>query len=88
MSVFQAFLIMQMVKWDQIAQRITYNQLREYLDAFVDKLLCGFRKTIFTHHALFTLPQRRQKELEYSRIVGKILIHLSKTYDYLFTSWP
>ena len=39
-----------------------YDQLYEYAEAFLDKLLCGFRKAHSMQHALFRLFQKWQKE--------------------------
>ena len=33
-------------------ERVIYNQLGKYMDTFVNKLLCGFRKAHSTQHAL------------------------------------
>ena len=60
-----------------------YDQLNEYVETFLNKLLCGFRKAYSTQHALFRLFQKWQKELDFSGNVGMILIDLSKAYDYL-----
>ena len=48
------------------------------MDTYLNKLLCGFRKTQSTHHALFKLLQQWQKELDNSGLVGAILMDLSK----------
>ena len=49
----------------------------------MNHLLCGFRKTHSTQHALFRLIQSWQKELDESGFVGTILMDLSKAYDCL-----
>ena len=53
------------------------------MDIFLNKLLCGFKKSHPTQHALFKLLQRWQKELDNSGLVGTILMDLSKAYDCL-----
>ena len=50
----------------KVFERVIYNQLGKYMDTFLNKLLCGFRKTHSTQHALFKLLQRWQKELDNS----------------------
>ena len=60
-----------------------YDQLYEYAEKFLNKLLCGFRKAYSTQHAFFILLQKWQKELDSSGIVGTILMDLSKAYDCL-----
>ena len=37
----------------KIFEKVIYNQLRECMDLFLNKLLCGFRKAHSTQHALF-----------------------------------
>ena len=51
-----------------------------YMDTFLSKLLCGFRKAHSTQYALFKLLQRRQEELDNSGLVGTILMDLLKAY--------
>ena len=63
--------------------RVIYNQVGKYIDAFLNKLLCGFRKAHFTQHSLFKLLQQWQYELDTSGLVGTILMDLSKAYDCL-----
>ena len=60
-----------------------YIQLYDYMDNFLNQLLCGFRKAHSTQHALFRLIQSWQKELDESGFVGTILMDLSKAYDCL-----
>ena len=60
-----------------------HNQLYDYAETFLNKLLCGFCKAHSTQHALFRLLQKWKKELDLSEIVGTILMDLSKAYDCL-----
>ena len=61
-----------------------YNQLGKYIDTFLNKLLCEFRKAHSTQHVLFKLPpQQSQKVIDNSGIVGTILMDLSKRYNCL-----
>ena len=45
------------------------------------KFLCGFRKSYSTQIALTKLIQNWQKSLDEKKIVGTVLIDLSKAYD-------
>ena len=36
-------------------ERVIYDQLREYLEKYLNSILCGFRKAHSTQHALFKL---------------------------------
>ena len=67
----------------KVFEKIMYDQLYEYAETFLNKLLCGFRKAHSTQHALFRLLQKWQKVLDSSGIIGTILMDLSKAYDYL-----
>ena len=60
-----------------------YDQLNEYVETFLNKLLCSFRKAHSVQHALFRFLQKWQKELDSYGIVGTILMNLSKAYDCL-----
>ena len=64
-------------------ERVIYKQLGEYIDLFLNKLLCWFRKAYFTQHALFKLLHSWQKELDNSGFIGTIFMNLSKAYDCL-----
>ena len=64
-------------------EQVIYNQLGKYMDLFLNKLLCGFRKAHSTQHALFKLLQRWQNELDNSGLMGTILMDLLKAYDCL-----
>ena len=67
----------------KVFEKVMYIQLYDYMENFLNQLLCGFRKTHSTQHALFRLIQSSKKELDQSGIVGTILIVLSKAYDCL-----
>ena len=55
-----------------------YDQLNEYVETFLNKLFCRFCKFHSTQHAHFRLIQKGQAELDSSKIVGSILMDLSK----------
>ena len=42
----------------KVFEKIMYNQLYEYIEHFLNQLLCGFRKAHSTQHALFRLLQK------------------------------
>ena len=41
-------------------ERLIYDQLNEYLEQYLNSLLCGFRKAHSTRHAVFRLLQEWQ----------------------------
>ena len=55
--------------------------MSEYIQKFLNKILCWFRKAHSTQHALFRLLQAWQKELDNSGNIGTVLMDLSKAYD-------
>ena len=42
----------------KVFEKIMYDQLYEYIEHFLNQLLCGFRKAHSTQHALFRLLQK------------------------------
>ena len=64
-------------------QKVIYDQLSQYLDKYLNSLLCGFRKAYSSQHAQFKLLQTWQEELDKSGFVGTILMDLSKAYESL-----
>ena len=57
----------------KVSELFIYHQLGKYMNTFLNKLLCGFRKAHSTQHALFKLLQLLLKELDNSGLVGTIL---------------
>ena len=69
--------------FSKIFEKVIYEQLSQYLEKYLNSLLCGFRKAHSSQHALFKLLQAWQEELDKSGFVGTILMDLSKAYDSL-----
>ena len=67
----------------KVFEKLLHDQLREYLEKYLNTLLSGFRKAHSTQYALFKLLQACQEESDKSGFVGKILMDLSKAYDCL-----
>ena len=67
----------------KVFEKIMYDQLYEYIEHFLNQLLCGFREANSTQHALFRLLQKWQKERDSGGLIGTILMDLSKAYDCL-----
>ena len=69
--------------FSKIFEKVIYDQLSEYLEKYLNSLLCGFRKAHSSQHALFKLFQAWQEELDKSGFVGTRLMDISKAYDSL-----
>ena len=65
----------------KVYERAIFDQLSEYMQKYLNKILCGFRKAHSTQHALFRLLQEWQKGLDNFGNVGTILMDLSKAYN-------
>ena len=61
-------------------ERIIHDQLSEYLEKYINSILCGFRKGHSTQHALFKLLQAWQEELDKGGLVGKAALNLISNY--------
>ena len=67
----------------KIFERLTYDQLNEYLKQYLNIVLCGVRNAHSTQHTLLRLLQKSQNELDKLGFVGNILMDLSKAYNCL-----
>ena len=45
-------------------ERVIHDQLSQYLENYLNRILCRFRKARSTQHALFKLLQSCQEELD------------------------
>ena len=67
----------------KVFERVIYNQLNEYIETFLSKVLPGFRKNHNTQHSLLKMLQHFQKALGKGNSVSAIFMDLSKTFDTL-----
>ena len=65
----------------KIFDRIIYNQLIDYLSAFLSPLLGGFRKGCSTERVLLNFLQACKASLDKKELAGTILMDLSKAFD-------
>ena len=65
----------------KVFEKVIFDQLCNYMNKFLNSLLCGFRKAHSTQHAFLRLLQAWQKELDQCGFVSTILMDLSKAYD-------
>ena len=64
-----------------VFERLSHDQLNEYLEQYLNSLLCDFKKAHSTQRALFRLLQEWQNGK--SGFFGTISRYLSKAYDCL-----
>ena len=67
----------------KLFEKAMANQLSAFFETKFSSLLCGFRKGHSTQHALAKLLKSWQKSLDDGKIVGTVLMDLSKAYDCL-----
>jgi hypothetical protein len=68
----------------KVFEKILHSQLSSFSEKSIfSKFLCGFRKGHSTQHALFRLLHSWQANLDKSKIVGIVLMDLSKAFDCL-----
>jgi len=67
----------------KIFEKVMVRQLNKFFEPKFSEILCGFRKNHSTQHALFKLLNSWQNSLDKGKIVGTILMDLSKAYDCL-----
>ena len=60
-----------------------YEQASNCFEPILNEILCGFRKAHGTQHALFKFLTSWQNSLDGGRLVGSILIYLSKAQNCL-----
>ena len=67
----------------KVFERLLYDQLSEYLEKYLNTLLCGLREAHSTQYAFVKSLQAWEEELDKSGFVGTILMDLPKAYDCL-----
>ena len=65
----------------KVFERIIYNQLIDYISAFLSPLLGGFRKGCSTEHVLLKFLQTCKSSLDNKELAGAILMDLPKAFD-------
>ena len=64
-------------------ERVIYNQINEYIEPFLSKVLTGFRKNHNTQHSLLKMLENFNKALDKSNSVSAIFVDLFKAFDTL-----
>ena len=67
----------------KVFERLIVKQIQPFVDSFLSKYLCGFRKGYSCQHSLLNMIRKWQSTLNTSGKVGAVLMDLSKAFDYL-----
>ena len=67
----------------KLIERILHNQISYYIDQYLSKFLCGYRKGYNSQHALIIMLEKSRTLLDNKGFSGAILIDLSKAFDTL-----
>ena len=66
-----------------VFERIIQRQIGQYVETFLSKYLCGYRKGYTVQHALIALLETLQISLDNKGFGGAILMDLSKAFNTL-----
>ena len=67
----------------KIFQRITLWQISNYMESFLSKYQCGFRKGYSTQHRLLFMLEKWKRAVDNGKVFGILLTDLSKAFDCL-----
>ena len=73
--------ISKLPNFSKVFERIIYQQIESFMANKFSPLLSGFRKGHSTHQALLHMIDKWHKSLDNGRIVGSVLMDLSKAFD-------
>ena len=60
-----------------------FRQINEYMDVFLSKHQCGFRKGYSTQQCLLSMPEKWKSAVDNKKTFGALITDLSKAFDYL-----
>jgi len=67
----------------KIFERLLHDQISSYMNKFLSKNLCGYRKGFSSQHALMIMTEKWRKSLDKKGFAGALLMDLSKAFDCL-----
>ena len=67
----------------KIFERLMYLQISTYMESYLSKYLCGFRKGYSTQHCLKLMFEKWRKALDKRNLAGALTTDLSKAFDCL-----
>ena len=65
----------------KIFERQLQKQIISYIDQFLSKFLCGYRKSCGTQTALISMPEKLRKTLDIKGYIGAIVTDFSKAFN-------
>ena len=68
----------------KIFERIIFRQISNYIESFLSKYQCGFRKGYNTQYCLLFMLERWKRAVDNGNVFGILLTDLSKAFDCLF----
>ena len=67
----------------KIFERIIFRQISNYMESFLSKYQCGFRKGYSTQHCLLFMLEKWKRAVDNGKVFGILLTDLSKAFDCL-----
>ena len=65
----------------KIFERIIFSQISNYMESFLSKYQCGFRKGYSTHHCFLFMPEKWKRAVDNGKVFEILLTNLSKAFD-------
>ena len=65
----------------KIFERIIFRQISNYMESFLSKYQCGFRKGYSTQHCLLFMLEKWKRAVNNGKVFGILLTDLSKSFD-------
>ena len=67
----------------KIFERIIFRQISNYMESFLSKYQCGFRKGYSTQHCLLFMLEKWKRAVDNGKVFGILLTDLSKAFNCL-----
>ena len=67
----------------KIFERIIFRQISNYMESFLSKYQCRFRKGLSTQHCLLFMLEKWKRAVDNGKVFGILLTDLSKAFDCL-----
>ena len=67
--------------FSKIYERFLHENLTDYMNTLLSKFISAYSKSYSTNHVLIHLTENWKKSLDKKKIVGAVLMELSKAFD-------